>query len=128
MPPKDLENRHPRGQFKAGNKHGGQSTGRIPDAEKFGRLRDAAKEQLAVEVPQLIRNMLILANGVTVQEADKEGGVKVYKKAPDYRANEYLLNRMLGKPQEHVEVSGSPESPLTVIFNTALDKIYRDSD
>ncbi len=122
MPPLDQENRHPRGQFREGNKYAGNSTGRVPDAKKYERLRDEAKEQLAVEVPQLIRNMLILANGVTVV-----GETGVYTKAPDYKANEYLLNRMLGKPQEHVEVSGDVDNPLVMIFNTALGKIYGDS-
>jgi hypothetical protein len=44
--------------------------------------------------------MLRLADGVTVQEEDDKGKERIYSRPPDRATNEYLINRIMGKPTE----------------------------
>lgn len=37
-----------------------------------------------------------------------------------------LLNRLLGKPRESIEIDTPPDSPLIAIFNASLGRIYGD--
>lgn len=65
----------------------------------------AAEKQIADRLPHLIANMLILADGVRV-EGDipgEDGITPVYTKPPDRAANEYLINRVMGKPTDKTE-------------------------
>jgi hypothetical protein len=58
--------------------------------------------------------MFELAEGVTVKEKDAHGGTRVYTRAPDRQANEYLLNRIMGKPVERTEVTGKGGGPVAI--------------
>lgn len=53
---------------------------------------------------------------------------KVVTAGPDFKANEYLANRILGKPTEAIEVSGPDGGTLaiTAVFEQAVSKIYGD--
>ncbi len=46
------------------------------------------------------------AKGIYVEEIDQETGdrIRVYRRAPDIKAGEYLLNQVVGKAKETVEV------------------------
>ena len=46
----------------------------------------------------------------------------------DRQANEYLLNRRLGKPRQAVELSGPDGAPISVTMEAALDLIYGEAD
>jgi len=59
--------------------------GRKPRSEKFARPIAAAEKRIADHLPKLIDNM--------IEQAD----------AGDYKANEYLINRIMGKPTERHE-------------------------
>jgi hypothetical protein len=90
-------------------------SGRKPTAEQFPTEIAAAKRRIADALPQLIENMLTLANGVTVQTVDEEtGGIEIYTKPPDRKANEYLIDRILGRPTQAVEIDPDPDGALEV--------------
>ena len=46
----------------------------------------------------------------------------------DRAANEYLLNRRLGKPKQAVELSGPDGGSIPVSIESAIDKIYGQSE
>lgn len=46
----------------------------------------------------------------------------------DRAANEYLLNRRLGKPKQAVELSGPDGSAIPVSIEAALDKVYGEAE
>lgn len=46
----------------------------------------------------------------------------------DRAANEYLINRRLGKPKQAVEVSGPDGGAIPVSIESAIAKIYGESD
>lgn len=104
--------------------------GRPRRADKFARPIARAEKQIADKLPDLINNMLVLANGVFVEETnpvtDKE---QVYRKPPDRAANEYLINRILGKPIERQEIAGADGGPIQlapVDYRAGLDALKPD--
>jgi hypothetical protein len=102
------------------NGHGGTraSAGRKSKADKFaGPIADAEK-RIADRLPEVIDWMFELAEGVTVQESMPNGGTRIYTRPPDRQANEYLLNRIMGKPTERHEVSGEDGEPIPVQLST----------
>jgi hypothetical protein len=80
--------------------------GRPRKTDLYGGHIRAAEDQIADRLPALIDNLFRLADGVTVQEEDDNGKERIYSKPPDRASNEYLLNRIMGKPTEIQEVSG----------------------
>lgn len=83
-------------------------SGRKPRAEKFESVITKADKRIASNLVRYIENLERLADGVTVQEVDKRTGAEiVYTCAPDRQANEYLINRIMGKPTERQEVESS---------------------
>jgi hypothetical protein len=77
--------------------------GRPKKTEKYGRHIVEAEDLIADRLPELVENLFVLAGGVRVQEENANGGVYTYTKPPDYKSNEYLINRIMGKPTERYE-------------------------
>ena len=90
--------------------------GRPSKRTKHAGAITKAEKRIADRLPELIDNMLELAGGVTVQETDFDGGVKVYTRPPDFKANEYLINRIMGKPTERREIEDVTPPP-TIDWN-----------
>lgn len=67
----------------------------------------AAEVKIAGSFPAIVDAMLDLALGVYVDEEREDGTIKRYRRAPDRRAAEYLINRIMGKPAERREVEGA---------------------
>ena len=89
--------------------------GRTPKSELYkGHIR-AAENIIADRLPQYLDNLHELAGGVWVEETDKDGKRKIYKEKPCRQSNEYLVNRIMGKPTEAIEVSGPEGDGLKVI-------------
>jgi hypothetical protein len=77
-----------------------------------------AEKKIRDRLPQIIDNLLILADGVKVEETTAEGETAVYKKPPCRQTNEYLVNRILGKPTEKVESENSGGMTVRVVYGT----------
>ena len=88
--------------------------GRKKKAEKFETAIGKAERRICDRLPELIDNLFVLAKGVVVQEIDDDGVVDVYSKPPDRQANEYLINRIMGKPTERTELTGEDGGPIEV--------------
>jgi len=82
-------------------------SGRKAKADKFAGTIARAERKIADRLPSIIDNMFELADGVTVQETDQDGSVRVYTRPPDYKACAYLIDRILGKTKEHKEVQAT---------------------
>ena len=80
--------------------------GRPRRADLYGGHIKAAEQKIADALPELIANMLLIAKGVWVEETTAKGKRRVYQMPPDRQANEYLINRIMGKP---VEVRETPD-------------------
>lgn len=131
--------------------------GRRPKAIKFARPIARAEKQIADQLPALIENMLHLAHGgyERVEEEWQPAGlvyvgsgefarrafpdlptnelVMVKRKASiadkDRQANEYLINRILGKPIERQEIAGADGGPIQltpVDYRAGLDALKPD--
>lgn len=141
-----------------GNGHGGArpGAGRPRKTEKYVAQIAATEDRIADALPQFVKNQIGLANGGWWEEevdlapagtVTRGGGewmelvypdkpadeLVVVKKrrrrvAPDRRANEYLIDRILGKPtaQIEAEVSGPNGEAILVRFGEQVTKIYGD--
>lgn len=74
-----------------------------------GHIR-AAEDKVADRLGDLVDNLLQLASGYWTEEKLKDGTRRVYQEPPDRASNEYLINRIMGKPTEPVDVTSDGES------------------
>jgi hypothetical protein len=82
------------------------------------QIRDA-ENLVADHLPKCVHNLIALADGVWVEEIGPEGDRTVYKTPPDRASNQYLIDRMMGKPTEALEVSGADGEPLYALADRA---------
>lgn len=128
-------------------------SGRKAKAEKFKLPIARAEKRIADRLPELIENMFVLANGgyerVEEQWAPAGslyvGGGKMYPDLPDEElvlikrtssiadrdraANQYLIDRIMGKPTERQEIAGAGGGAIevrAVDYRTGLDALKPD--
>lgn len=90
-------------KFQKGNPGG---PGRPRKADRNAGAVAAAEQRIRDKLPSLIDNMMALADGVWEEEVTLMGRRVVYQTPPDFRANQYLIDRIMGKVKEQVEASG----------------------
>ena len=78
----------------------------------------AAEKQIVERLPRLLANLFILADGVMVEEdiPGEQGEPVRYTKPPDRQANEYLINRVLGKPTDKSESEVNLKGGVTIFL------------
>lgn len=96
--------------------------GRPRKSDKYAGQVVAAENQIADRLPQYIDNMARLADGIYRQDEDEDGNRYVYLTPPDRQANEYLINRILGKPTEKQEHTGANGGDLRVLVQSVSDR------
>lgn len=91
----------------------------MPEQKKLGRPRRediycgqirAAENKIADRLHELVDNLLVLAAGYWFEEVTPNGKRNVYRKDPDRASNEYLLNRIMGKPGESITLSSDDDN------------------
>lgn len=102
--------------------------GRKRKADKFAGQIAKAEKHIADRLLLYLDNMEALAAGIWVEEKDKDGERRIYLRAPDRQANEYLMNRIMGKPTDRKELSGPDGSPITFNWNATVAEIANGSD
>jgi len=113
------------------NTHGGAraGAGRPRNSEKYATQIAAATDQIAEALGGLVANMLALANGVRIQEANPvTGNLEIYQKPPDRGANIYLIDRIAGKPVQATELSGPDGGAIPLAIEDAIAKVYGAED
>ncbi len=89
--------------------------GRPRKAELYGQHIRAAEDKIADGLPEYVDNLVRLARGVWMEETTKDGKRRVYQEPPDRASNEYLINRIMGKPTEIQEISGPDGGPVRYV-------------
>lgn len=105
--------------------------GRPRKREKYAGQITRAEKRIADRLPELIDKMMELANGVLIEETNPvTGDPQVYQKPPDRQALEYLVNRIMGKPTERQEHSGSDGDAIRIEtrFIDSLNRAYASDD
>jgi hypothetical protein len=101
----------------------GNPTGRPRKADQNAGAVARAERQIRDRLPSLIDNMLALADGVWVEEITLEGQRNVYKRPPDRAANQYLIDRIMGKPTERREIEHSGKIDVSKLSDDELQSI-----
>jgi hypothetical protein len=79
-----------------------RKVGRPRKEDLYGGHIRAAENKIADRLPDLVDNLLTLACGYWYEETTPQGKRTVYTEKPDRASNEYLLNRIMGKPVEAI--------------------------
>lgn len=86
--------------------HGGRrpGAGRKEKAIKFAAPIATAEQRICDHLPELIDLAVSLARGVPTVLEGKDGAVTVFTTPPDFRAIAYLVDRVMGKPKQSVDL------------------------
>lgn len=86
-----------------------------------------AEDRIRQHLPDLVDRAIDLALGVVVQEEYLENGAlrtRIYARPPDARALMYVLDRVMGKPAQRVEMTGQTSvAPVIVTMMPRLQAI-----
>jgi hypothetical protein len=94
--------------------------GRKPKAQVYENEITKADKRIAKNLVRYIENMERLADGVIIQETNiVTGDQQVYQEPPNRQANEYLINRIMGKPTERNEQEHSGGIKIAVTYEDA---------
>lgn len=63
-----------------------------------------AEAKIRDRLPWLVDQMLVLAEGFEIQKTDRRGRTRVWSEPPDRAAIEYLMDRVMGKPAQPVDI------------------------
>jgi hypothetical protein len=89
------------------------------------KVRVAVEKRITRLLGRCLNNLMALADGITVEKTDKDGQTKTYERPPDRGANEYILNRILGKPAPRKAIA-DPEpvvAPRRDLTRIPLDRL-----
>lgn len=141
-------------QSKPKSNRGGRRAGAGRKSKEATKLREeivAESDKLICDhLPQLIANMIKLADGGYQRVEEKfEPGVsddesteddkpapkaglvlverRVSRAEPDRAANQYLIDRVLGKPKQAVEMSGPNGGSIPLSIEQAIAKVYGET-
>jgi hypothetical protein len=95
--------------------------GRPRSRDLYGNEVRAAEEKIKDRLPEIVDAQIELALGVKVEAIDATTGeVSVYRKPPDHKAGEALMNRIMGKVTDQVDVTSNGES---ITFNSESERL-----
>jgi len=80
------------------------------------------RERISAEWKEIINSIIQLALGVWVERKIGAKKIKVYQKAPDAKAIEYLMDRFIGKVTQPVGEGKDGLSELTNTIRAILEK------
>ena len=96
---------------RAGTNHkGGRPRGsKASHTIKAEQARAYVIERITKELDSIITAQIEAAKGIYVEEVNEKGErVRVFKKEPNLKAGEFLLNQNIGRSKETIETRGMP--------------------
>jgi len=87
------------------------------------RLAAEMEREILGQLRQCLNNLMSLANGIKVAKERGDESPVVYDRPPDRAANEYILNRILGRPPSRKTIADPEPAQLKRID---LSKVPRE--
>jgi len=91
--------------------HGGYRPGagrpkgtKLSHTLKTEKVRNYMIKQIEKEIRPILKAQVESAKGLYYEKKAADGTITVYKKEPDTKTGEYLINQVAGKPKETMEV------------------------
>ena len=77
-------------------------------------------------------DVVVLGSGPKAPKGARAGLILAERKVsvaePDREANKYLIDRILGRPRQAVEMSGPEGNPVPMSFEKAIERVYGGDD
>lgn len=107
----------------AGRKPGGQNQSTKEQLVKIEDARNYLDQAIREQLPEILQGQIELAKGIYVGSGsvaiDEETGEiisgAVYRKPPDVKAAKFLVDQLVGKAKQSVEVNGTLRTLVDVI-------------
>ena len=105
----------------------GQGAKIKPHTLKTAAMRKELVDTVHREFGSILIGQTELAKGLWKEMKVMGKYRRVFQKDPDIRAGEYLINQVLGKPRETVDLGGQSDNPINVNILAAIGKVYGDN-
>lgn len=79
--------------------------GRPPKRVVYESPIRVAERQIADRLPWIVGKLMELVEGIHEEKTIGDGAVMVYKRPPDRQAAEYLVDRIMGKAAQPIDVT-----------------------
>lgn len=90
------------------------------DRRRAKEVLNLVHDAIIDELPSLTNSLIDLAKGLHFEERLPNGNIRRYTERPDREALEYLMNRVLGKPAERVELGEAGDFTYEQMVQIAL--------
>lgn len=92
------------------NHKGGRPKGsKTTHTVKTEQARAYVIERITKELDPILTAQIEAAKGMYVEEVDEKGeGIRVFRKEPNLKTGEFLLNQNIGRSKETIETHGMP--------------------
>ena len=91
----------------------------VPKRVKINEANDRAELYVSRKLFAYLKALEHLALGVTVEgvfkKGDKKGETFIYKEPPDFKAASYLIDRVMGRLPQRMEITGEDSGPVEII-------------
>lgn len=97
----------------------GKLGGRPLGAKNLSTLQKEAVRSYLIkavekEIEPIVQGHIELAKGIWMEEIDEKGNpIKIYRKAPNQQAAEYLIDQAAGRASQAVDITSNGESVAT---------------
>ena len=100
--------------------------GRIAHRIKNRNAIEKAELYLRKNLPKYLKNIEKLANGISAMKINRQGEEEIFLIPPDRQANEYLIDRGMGKAPSRVEITGEGGGPLQYVAWAGPEELERN--
>mgnify|MGYP001578112702 CR=1 FL=1 len=108
--------------FTKGNKLGGRNTSLATITVQ--KSREYLMKSIAEDLSPILLAQREAAKGIYFEKKIGKKKVIVYRMAPELKAGEYLLNQLVGKPKETIEMEGGPMVNIDKAIIMQINKLY----
>lgn len=101
--------------FSKGNTLGKNGRPKAPHTVEKELNRSFLVKKVSAEKEAIIQAQIESAKGLYIEQVIDGIMTKVYRKSPDTKAGEYLLNQVIGKPTESIDIKGEITSKVVIL-------------
>jgi len=106
------------GYENCGGKRPGAGRKKAPHTIETELMRKKLVEKVNQEFEPILEGQIEKAKGLYYEKQMLDGQIRIYKKEPDNKAAEYLINQSIGKPKETLDLGNKDGEPIAIRLDT----------